>query len=135
MTQHMPRQGVAAHVPPAARRHPAATPQLPVFIDQSGWRRRTLQGMALVVGCACLGYLLFVGTLISGLLRPVSTQPPTTNAPASSVPDTGAAARGPGTPARAEAHPSPATAHADRDDRRRPPAARSAPPPAGDPKR
>ncbi|WP_371526537.1 hypothetical protein OG302_10515 [Streptomyces sp. NBC_01283] len=134
MAQHVPRRATAPHVPPAARRPPAAAPQLPVFIDQSGWRRRTLQGMALVVGCACLGYLLFVGTLLSGLLRPVSTQPPTTNAPTSSVPDTGEAARGTGAPARAEAHPSPATAHADRHDRHRPPAARSAPPPTGDPK-
>ncbi|MGW0905665.1 hypothetical protein [Streptomyces sp. NPDC002853] len=69
---------------PSARRPPAAAPQLPVFIDQSGWRRRTLQGLGLLVGCACVGYLLFAGTLISGLWQPVGTHPPRTDAPADS---------------------------------------------------
>ncbi|MGW7072398.1 hypothetical protein ACWGII_13385 [Streptomyces sp. NPDC054855] len=115
---------------PSARRPPAAAPQLPVFIDQSGWRRRTLQGLGLLVGCACAGYLLFAGTLISGLWQPVGTHPPRTDAPASS-----------GTSARDASNPdaSPgsgglsAEARADRDEHRRPPAARSAPP-AGGPK-
>ncbi|GGV45197.1 hypothetical protein GCM10010277_35860 [Streptomyces longisporoflavus] len=108
-----------------------------MFIDQSGLRKRTLQGMALVVGGACLGYLLFVGTLISGLLEPVGTQPPSTNAPAPAGPDTGASQRGSGTPARADAGGSQAGApsrggvRADRHDRRRPPAGRTAPPAGG----
>ncbi|MEV0526218.1 hypothetical protein AB0I66_22525 [Streptomyces sp. NPDC050439] len=62
----------------------AAAAQLPVFIDRSGWRRRTLQGLGLLVGCGCLGYLLFAGTVISGLWQPVGTHPPSTDAPASS---------------------------------------------------
>lgn len=77
------RRPPAAAVP-SARRPPAAAPQLPVFIDRSGWRRRTLQGLGLLVGCACVGYLLFAGTLISGLWQPVGTHPPSTDAPASS---------------------------------------------------
>ncbi|MEV6753186.1 hypothetical protein [Streptomyces sp. NPDC051214] len=74
----------AARRPTAAPFSPAAAPQLPVFIDRSGWRRRTLQGVGLIVGCGCLGYLLFAGTLISGLWQPVGTHPPSTDAPASS---------------------------------------------------
>ncbi|MEU9124490.1 hypothetical protein AB0C96_32350 [Streptomyces sp. NPDC048506] len=112
---------------PAARPPQAAARQLPVFIDQSGWRRRTLQGVALAVGCSCLGYLLFVGTLISGLRQPVGTHPPSLNGPAPSGPDTGKSQHGHGAPDRAEAHRPPARAHADRDDHRRPPAGRSAP--------
>ncbi|MFH8489494.1 hypothetical protein [Streptomyces longisporoflavus] len=92
--------------------------------------------MALVAGGACLGYLLFVGTLIGGLLEPVGTQPPSTNAPAPAGPDTGASQRGSGTPARADAGGSRAGApsqagRADRHDRRRPPAGRTAPPAGG----
>lgn len=78
----------AVRRPPAERFSPAAAPQLPVFIDRSGWRRRTLQGLGLLVGCGCLGYLLFAGTLISGLWQPVGTHPPSTVAPASSGADT-----------------------------------------------
>lgn len=131
MTHRMPHRVAAPRVTPVAQRPQAAAPQLPVFIDQSGWRRRTLQGVALAVGCACLGYLLFVGTLISGLRQPVGTHPPSTNGPAPSGPDTGKAPHGPAAPARAEAHRPPARAHADRDDRRRPPAGRSVPPAGG----
>ncbi|MFG2648480.1 hypothetical protein [Streptomyces sp. NPDC048436] len=94
------------------------TSQLPVFVDQSGWRRRTLQAMALAVGCACLGYLLFVGTLMSGLWQPVGTQPPSTSGPVADRP---------------EADRPPAKAHAGRENHRRPPSGRSAPPPAGGP--
>ncbi|MFE6162241.1 hypothetical protein ACFQ7F_25390 [Streptomyces sp. NPDC056486] len=102
MAQRMPHRAAAPRMPPVARRPRPAEPQIPVFIDHSGWRRRMLQGMALVVGVACLGYLVFVGTLISGLQQSVGTQPPSTNAPAPSGPDAG-----------------------------QPPAGRSAPPPAG----
>ncbi|MEV2250715.1 hypothetical protein AB0I94_09075 [Streptomyces sp. NPDC050147] len=98
---------------PTARRPPAAAPQLPVFIDQSGRRRRALQGFGLLVGCASLGYLLFAGTLISGLWQPVGTHPPSTDAPASSGVNTDGL---------------PAGARADRDEHRHPPAARSTPP-------
>ncbi|MGW7082188.1 hypothetical protein ACWGH2_01620 [Streptomyces sp. NPDC054871] len=88
-------------------------------------RRRTLQGLALVVGCACLGYLLFVGTVISGLWQPVGTQPPSMNAPAAPAhPGAKKAQEAPGAPARAGAR-------ADRDDHRRPPAGRAAPPAGG----
>lgn len=90
-----PHDGRPPSMPPArretsaARRPQPADPQLPVFIDQSGWRRRTLQGVALVVGCTCLGYLLFVGTVISGLWQPVGTHPPSTNGTAPSGQDAG----------------------------------------------
>jgi hypothetical protein len=70
-----PHDGRSSPVPPARE----AQQRLPVFVDQSGWRRRTLQGLALAVGCACLGYLLFLGTLISGLWQPVGSQPPSTD--------------------------------------------------------
>lgn len=128
MTQRIPPPVAAPRVTPAARRPRAAAPQLPVFIDQSGWRRRTLQGVALAVGCACLGYLLFVGTLVSGLRQPVGTQPPSTNGPAPSGPDTGTDTRpdtgtsqhGRGVPDQAGAHRPPAGVHADRDHHRRP---------------
>ncbi|TGB12113.1 hypothetical protein [Streptomyces sp. MZ04] len=80
-------------MPPTGRRpRGGPAPQLPVFIDQSGWRRRTLQGMALAVVCACLGYLLLFGTLIGGLWQPVGTQPPSTNGPVPSGQDTGRSA-------------------------------------------
>ncbi|MGW6062465.1 hypothetical protein [Streptomyces sp. NPDC055189] len=119
-----------------------------MFIDQSGWRKRTLQGMAVIVGGACLGYLLFVGTLMSGLMQPVGTQPPSTNAPAPAGRDTGDTQRGSGTPARADAGRSQARADAGRSqaradagrsqagaraDRheRRPPAGRTVPPAGG----
>ncbi len=137
MTQRMPHRGAvsatAPRVSPAARRPQAAAPQLPVFISQSGWRRRTLQGVALAVGCACVGYLLFVGTLISGLRQPVGTHPPSMNGPVPSGPGTGTTQVGHGAPARAEAHRPPAKAHADRDDHLHPSAGRSAPS-AGGPK-
>ncbi|MFI2235843.1 hypothetical protein [Streptomyces chrestomyceticus] len=116
----------------AARRPEAAPPRPPVFIAQSGWRRRTLQGVALAVGCACLGYLLFVGMLISGLRQPVGTHPPSTKGPVPSGPDSGTSQYSSGAPVRAEAHRPSARAHADRD-HRRPPAGRSAPS-AGGPK-
>ncbi|MFD8548215.1 hypothetical protein [Streptomyces sp. NPDC059649] len=131
MTQPVPHRGVAPRGTPAARRPQAAAPQLPVFIGRSGWRRRMLQALALAVGCACLGYLLFVGTLISGLRQSVGTHPPSMNGPVPSGPDTGTAQRGHGAPARAEAHRPPARAHVDRDDHRRPPAGRAAPPAGG----
>lgn len=119
-------------VDPVARRPRPVDPQLPVFIDQSGWRRRALQGLGLVVGCAGLGYLLFAGTLISELWKPVGTQPPSTNAPA----PTGQDGTGTGTRTSPQGRSDVRTgaAHADRDDHRRPPAGRSAPP-AGGPKR
>lgn len=133
MTQRMPHQGAVPRVPPAAQRPKAAVPRHPVFISQSGWRRRTLQGVALAVGCTCLGYLLFVGMLVSGLRQPVGTHPPSMNGPVPSGPDTGKSQYGRGAPVRAEAHRPSARAQADRDDRRRPPAGRSAPS-AGGPK-
>ncbi|MEV0319223.1 hypothetical protein ACIBKX_14315 [Streptomyces sp. NPDC050658] len=64
----------------------AADPGLPVFIDEPGWRRRALKGMALVVSCACLGYLLFVGMVVSGLWQPVGDQPPSTASTDGQVP-------------------------------------------------
>uniref|UniRef100_A0AAU2V105 Uncharacterized protein n=1 Tax=Streptomyces sp. NBC_00003 TaxID=2903608 RepID=A0AAU2V105_9ACTN len=137
MTQRPPHQVVATHVTPVTRRPRAAAPQLPVFIDQSGWRRRTLQGVGLAVGLACLGYLLFVGVLISGLRQPVGTHPPSTtsttsrtsaNGSARSGADIGTSPQAFGTPARAEAH-------ADRENHNRLPlSGRSAPQPAGGPK-
>ncbi|MFD7669166.1 hypothetical protein [Streptomyces sp. NPDC059788] len=122
----MPHRSAASRVTPAARRPEAASTRHPVFIARSGWRRRTLQGAALAVGCACLGYLLFVGTLISGLRQPVGTHPPSMNGPVPSGPDAGKSRYGRGAPARAEAHRPPARTQADRD-ARRPPAGRSAP--------
>ncbi|MFG2497933.1 hypothetical protein ACGFSB_06905 [Streptomyces sp. NPDC048441] len=130
VTQHMPHRVAAPHVTPAARRPDPSDPQLPIFIDQSGWRRRTLQGLALAVGCVCLGYLLFVGLLVSGLRQPVGTHPPSTNGPASTGSDAGKSLRGTGEPAGAEANRPPAKAHADRDNRR-PSAGRSVPPAGG----
>ncbi|KOT87350.1 hypothetical protein ADK86_36065 [Streptomyces sp. NRRL F-5755] len=112
---------------PAARPPEAAAPRHPVFISRSGWRRRTLHGVAVAVGCSCLGYLVFVGMLISGLRQPVGTHPPSMNGPAPSGPGTGASQYGRGAPARAEAHRPSAGDRAGRDDRRRPPAGRSAP--------
>ncbi|WP_438290873.1 hypothetical protein [Streptomyces sp. HUAS TT7] len=129
MTQHLPHQVVAPRVTPVTRRpRAAAAPQLPVFIDQSGWRRRTLQGVGLAVGLACLAYLLFAGVLISGLRQPVGTHPPSmtsTNGLVRSGPDTGESSYGSGIPVRAEAHA---------DHYRRPLSGRSAPPSAGGPK-
>ncbi len=127
MTQRMPYRSAAPRVTSAARRPQSAASQLPVFISQSGWRRRALQGVALAAGCACFGYLLFVGTLISELRQPLGTHPPSMNGLAPSGPATGTSQHDHGAPARAEAHRPPARAHADRDDRRRPPAGRSAP--------
>ncbi|MFJ9821053.1 hypothetical protein ACIRU3_38530 [Streptomyces sp. NPDC101151] len=126
MTQRVPHRGAVPRASPEARRRQAAASQLPVFIDQSGWRRRTLQGVALAVGCACLGYLLFVGMLISGLRQPVGTHPPSTSGRAPSGPDSGKSPHGPGTPARAAASRPPAGVQADRGDHR-PTAGRSAP--------
>lgn len=126
MPQRMPHRGAVPPVTPQARRPQAAASQLPVFIDESGWRRRTLQGVALVLGCACLGYLLFVGMLISGLRQPVGTHPPSTGGRAPSGPDSGEELHGRGAPARAEASRPPGSIHADRGDHD-PPAGRSAP--------
>jgi hypothetical protein len=120
--QHTGRD-MTQRVPP---RRPGDASQVPVFIDQSGWRRRTLQGVALTLGCACLGYLLFVGMLISGLRQPVGTHPPSTGGPASSGPDSSKSLHGPGAPVRAEVHRPPAGVHADRN-AHRPPAGRSTP--------
>lgn len=133
MTQRLPHQGAAPRVAPAARRPEAVLPRHPVFIARSSWRTRTLQCVALAVGCACLGYLLFVGMVISGLRQPVGAHPPSVNGPVPSGPDTGKSQYGRGAHARAEAYRLPARAQADRDDRRQPPAGRSAPP-AGGPK-
>ncbi|MGH4032101.1 hypothetical protein ACQB60_24570 [Actinomycetota bacterium Odt1-20B] len=94
-----PHDGRSSPIPPArgaqqypdrAWRDPAAEPpllagsELPIFVDPSGWRRRTLRGMALVVGLVCLGFLLFVGMVVSGLRQPVGSQPPGTNGSAPS---------------------------------------------------
>ncbi|MFJ2769224.1 hypothetical protein [Streptomyces sp. NPDC087300] len=77
--QYPPHRAAAPRVAPAAARpDPDDEVQLPVFVDQSGWRKRTLQGMALVVGSVCVGYLVFVGTVVSGLRQPVGTHPPST---------------------------------------------------------
>lgn len=108
----LPHPAAAPRVRPVARRPRAVDPQPPVFIDQSGWRRRALQGVALVVSCVCVGYLLFVGVLVSGLLQPVGTHPPSTNAPEPSGPDTGESADGPGVRARTDAHRPPTGARA-----------------------
>ncbi|MEU7580153.1 hypothetical protein AB0B50_21450 [Streptomyces sp. NPDC041068] len=90
MTQPVPYQGAAApYVAPVAPRPQDDEPQLPVFIDESGWRRRALQGVALAVGLVCIGYLLFVGVLFSGLMQPVGTHPPRMNGPVPAGPDTG----------------------------------------------
>ncbi len=134
MTPRVPYEAVTPRTPYEApphaapvTRHPrAADPQLPVFIDESGWRRRALQGVAVVVSCACVGYLLFVGTLMSGLLRPVGTQPPSTNESVPAGPDTGKRAQRSDASGRTDAH-------ADRDSHRRPSSGRSVRPPAGGP--
>ncbi|MFD0413828.1 hypothetical protein [Streptomyces sp. NPDC127108] len=147
MTPRVPYEAMAPHVPPVAPRPRAADPELPVFIDESGWRRRALQGVAVVVSCACVGYLVFVGTLMTGLLRPVGTEPPSTNGPVPAGPDSGERAQGPDAPGRtdadrpragdhrpqSDAHAE-AGAHADRDHHRRPSTGRSVPPPAGGPR-
>ncbi|MEU6823348.1 hypothetical protein ABZ921_22160 [Streptomyces atriruber] len=111
------------------RRPEPVDPQLPVFIDESGWRRRTLQGMALVVGCGCLGYLLFVGTMLSGLRTPVGTHPPSTNGPASSAPDHATSPRSQGHTKTNHATPDTPAGHEAR--HHRPPGGRSVVPPAG----
>lgn len=95
MTQGLPHRTAAPRVTQAPRRA-QEDPELPIFVDRSGWRRRTLQGLALVVGCACLGYLLFVGALINELREPVGTHPPSTNVPAPYGPDTGNSSHGSG---------------------------------------
>ncbi|MFE0101832.1 hypothetical protein [Streptomyces sp. NPDC059009] len=86
-----PHDGRSSPIPPARRAQyrdepqlPMDEPQLPIFVDPSGWRRRTLRGMALVVGLVCLGFLLFVGMVVSGLRQPVGSQPPGTNGSAPS---------------------------------------------------
>ncbi|MFI1678242.1 hypothetical protein [Streptomyces sp. NPDC020607] len=125
-TPHIAGTPHTARAAPVTRRpEAAAAPQLPVFIDESGWRRRALQGMALLVGCACLGYLLFVGALASGLRNPVGTHPPSTNGTSTSTgTHTGTSTD---TATRTSAH------HSDGDggDRHRPPTGRSGRPPAG----
>lgn len=127
MTPRVPYEAVVPHEAPVAR-HPRAAdePHIPVFIDESGWRRRALQGVAVAVSCACVGYLLFVGTLMSGLLRPAATHPPSTDGSVPAGPDTGKRAQGPGAPGRTDPH-------ADRDKHRRPSTGRSVAPPAGGP--
>ncbi|MGW7269843.1 hypothetical protein ACWGH5_04955 [Streptomyces sp. NPDC054864] len=127
------RQGAVTTRSNAAVRLPPAEPQIPVFIDESGWRRRTLQGIGLAVGCACVGYLLFVGTIVSGFGQPVGTQPPSTNAPAGPNAPAAPSRQDAGAPPEDPGAPVPAGARADRDEHRRPPAGRSAPP-AGGPK-
>lgn len=113
-TPHIAGTPHTARAAPVTRRpEAAAEPQLPVFIDESGLRRRALQGMALLVGCACLGYLLFVGSLADGLREPVGTHPPSTTGTSTST--------GAGTSAR----------HSDGGDRHRPPTGRSGAVPAG----
>ncbi|MGW2224276.1 hypothetical protein [Streptomyces formicae] len=89
-----PHDGRSSPIPPAREAQPQRVgredPQLPVFVDQSGWRKRTLQGMALVVGSACVGYLAFVGTLVSGLQQPVGSHPPSTTNTTDTANTTGA---------------------------------------------
>ncbi|MEU1706676.1 hypothetical protein ABZ478_14880 [Streptomyces sp. NPDC005706] len=73
----------------ASGTHPAQRPEAqppetrrrPVFIDQSGRRRRLMQLVSLSVGLACSGYLLFVGTLVGGLMEPMGSAPPRTHVP------------------------------------------------------
>ncbi|MFF0741700.1 hypothetical protein ACFYVL_14990 [Streptomyces sp. NPDC004111] len=102
LAQGLPYREAAPRVTRVARRAPDE-PELPIFVDRSGWRRRTLQGLALVVGFACLGYLFFVGALISGLRQPVGTRPPSTNGSAPGDPGTAKSPHGTGTPADAQA--------------------------------
>lgn len=53
----------------------------PVFIDNSGWRRRLSRFLAVTVGCACVGYLMLIGMLVGGLWQPLGSQPPSTKGP------------------------------------------------------
>ncbi|MEU1948792.1 hypothetical protein ABZ554_41650 [Streptomyces sp. NPDC020125] len=49
-----------------------------IFVNASGGRRRLLAVAALAVGCACLGYLLLLGTALSGVLWQNGQTPPRT---------------------------------------------------------
>ncbi|MFE5121769.1 hypothetical protein [Streptomyces sp. NPDC056669] len=49
-----------------------------IFVNASGGRRRLLAVAALAVGCACLGYLLLLGTALSGMLWQNGQTPPRT---------------------------------------------------------
>lgn len=89
----------------------------PIFIESSGVRRKFLRFTATVVGCACGGYLLFVGILVSGMWNSSEQQPPTTNEPL------------PAGPARHES-PAPATPHTPRTAHDSPPFTVSGPPDA-----
>ncbi|MEV8021250.1 hypothetical protein AB0O76_33925 [Streptomyces sp. NPDC086554] len=40
-----------------------------IFVDGSGRRRRLLRYAALLVACACAGYLLLLATALTGVLR------------------------------------------------------------------
>ncbi|MEV6128348.1 hypothetical protein AB0M05_16175 [Streptomyces violaceusniger] len=49
-----------------------------IFVNASGGRRQLLALAALAVGCACLGYLLLLGTALSGVLWQADQEPPRT---------------------------------------------------------
>lgn len=106
--------------PAAQRASPLAVPPVmrpragrrPVFIDHSGWRRRLLQTAALGLGLVCLGYLAFVGALVTGFGQPVGTAPPTMNGPGPSGPDRAGPPGGGGIPSRAEVHRPPGNTEA-----------------------
>jgi hypothetical protein len=49
----------------------------PVFMERSGRRRRLLRGTALLLACACAGYILvYLATVAAALQPPADTQPP-----------------------------------------------------------
>ncbi|MFJ1993933.1 hypothetical protein [Streptomyces asiaticus] len=60
-----------------------------IFVSASGGRRRLLALAALAVGCACLGYLLLLGTALSGVLWQDGRTPPRTAALSSTDSTTG----------------------------------------------
>ncbi len=82
----------------------------PVFIGNSGWRRKLSRLLAVAVGCACVGYLVLVGMLIGGLLQPVGSQPPSTTGPLPAAPQrpvAGEPGPGPDRPVAGRSSPGP----------------------------
>ncbi|GAA0449944.1 hypothetical protein GCM10010361_12510 [Streptomyces olivaceiscleroticus] len=68
-------------LPMTHRPRPQGQAQHPVFIDNSGWRRKLSRLLAVAVGGACIGYLMLIAVLVGGLWQPAGSQPPGTTGP------------------------------------------------------
>ncbi|MGW0731981.1 hypothetical protein [Streptomyces sp. NPDC002851] len=53
----------------------------PVFIERSGLRRKLLRYLAVTLGCACAGYLVFLGVIVGALKDPGRQLPPRMDEP------------------------------------------------------